>query len=40
MNQNPDTLDDALASLKQVIYDRKSLAGQEKPVTKVAQNVS
>ena len=40
MSQNPDTLDDALAFLKQVIYDKKSLAGQGKPVTKVAWNVS
>ena len=36
MSQNPDTLDDALAFLKQVIHDKKSLAGQGKPVTKVA----
>ena len=39
MSQNPDTLDDALAFLKQVIHDKKSLAGQGKPVTKVAWNV-
>ena len=36
MSQNPDTLDDALAILKQVIHDKKSLAGRGKPVTKVA----
>ena len=36
MSQNPDTLDGALAFLKQVIHDKKSLAGQGKPVTKVA----
>ena len=40
MSQNPDTLDDALAILKQVIHDKKSLAGRGKPVTKVARNVS
>ena len=40
MSQNPDTLDDALAFLKQVIHDKKSLAGWGKLVTKVAQNVS
>ena len=36
MSQNPDTLDDALAFLKQVVHDKKSLAGWGKPVTKVA----
>ena len=36
VSQNPDTLDDALAILKQVIHDKKSLAGWGKPVTKVA----
>ena len=36
MSQNPDTLDDALAFLKQVIHDKKSLAGRGKPVTKMA----
>ena len=40
MSQNPDTLDDALAFLKQVIHDKKSLAGRGKPVTMVAWNVS
>ena len=29
MSQNPDTLDDALAFLKQVIHDKKSLARGE-----------
>ena len=36
ISQNPDTLDDALAFLKQVIHDKKSLAGWRKSVTKVA----
>ena len=40
MSQNPDTLDDALAFLKQVIHEKKSLAGQENPVTKVEWKVS
>ena len=40
ISQNPDTLDDALAFLKQVIHDTKFLAGQEKQLTKVAQNIS
>ena len=40
MSQNPGTLDDALVFLKQVTHDKKSLVGQGKPVSKVAQNVS
>ena len=36
MSQNPDTLDDALAYLKQVIHDKKSLLGWGKPVTMAA----
>ena len=40
MSQNPDKLDDALAFFKQVIHDKKSLAGWGKPVTKVAWNIS
>ena len=32
MSQNPDTLDDALAILKRVIHDKKSLTGRESPL--------
>ena len=40
MSQNPKTLDDALVMQKQVIHDKRSLAGRSKSQNKSAQSVS
>ena len=40
MSQNPETLDDALVMQKQVIHDKRSLAGQSKSHNKSALSVS
>ena len=40
MSWNPETLDDALAMQKQVIHDKRSLAGQSKSRNKSARSVS
>ena len=40
MSLNPETLDDALAMQKQVIHDKRSLAGRSKSQNKSARSVS
>ena len=40
MSRNPETLDDALAMQKQVIHDKRSLAGRSKSQNKSARSVS